>query len=202
MAITECGRGHIYDTAQHAECPYCKNQTGMLNFSGAGAPGRTVAPGVSQFGSNVEDAGKTIAPESYIRQQEDENKTVAVFQEQHNIDPVVGWLVCIDGKEKGKSYSLYARINSIGRSEKNDVSIRNDNTISKEKHARLAYDPKHNNFRLIPGDNINNIYLNGEPIYVPVALNAYDMIELGSSKTVFVPLCNDLFDWENGLKKD
>lgn len=202
MAIIECGKGHIFDTAQYAECPYCKNQTAMLDFSSAGGEGKTVAPAGVSFGSNVEDVGKTVAPAGFLKQQEDANKTVAVFQQQHNIDPVVGWLVCIEGNEKGKDYSLFARINTIGRSDRNDVCIKNDNTISKENHARLAYDPKHNNFQLIPGNNINNIYLNGEPVYVPVKLNAYDVIELGSSKTVFVSLCNDRFDWEVGLKKD
>jgi hypothetical protein len=36
---------------------------------------------------------------------------------------------------------------------------------------------------------------------VPSVLEAYDVIELGESRFVFVPLCNDRFDWKDGLKK-
>jgi pSer/pThr/pTyr-binding forkhead associated (FHA) protein len=118
-----------------------------------------------------------------------------------NLEPVVGWLVCIDGTEKGKDFRVWAKNNTIGRSEKMDVCIKGDATISRENHARLAYDEKHNKFHLIPAESTNNIYLNDEPIYVPSVLEAYDVIELGESRFIFVPLCNDRFDWKDGLKK-
>lgn len=217
MAITECGKGHVYDTDQYAACPYCNGGGNMIDFSAGGAPsdfGKTVIPSQMQqqppqyqmsnpeavnYAVNSNDAGKTVAPESYRKRAEEENKTVGVFKKEYNIDPVVGWLVCIDGPEKGKDYHLWAKINKIGRSDKMDVCIRKDNTISKENHARLAYDPKHNSFQLIPADSINNIYLNDEPVYTPAKLSAYDVIELGESKVVFIPLCSDRFTWENGV---
>jgi hypothetical protein len=40
----------------------------------------------------------------------------------------------------------------------------------------------------------------GEPIYVPYKLEAYEQIELGETKLVFVPFCNDRFNWQDGLK--
>ena len=115
------------------------------------------------------------------------------------MEPVVGWLVCIDGADKGKDYHLFARINTIGRSSENDVSIKGDSTISRESHARLAYDPRHNAFQLIPGDSTNNIYLNEQPLYTPAKLEAFDVVELGQSKFVFVPLCCERFQWEATL---
>ncbi len=95
-------------------------------------------------------------------------------------ESIVGWLVCIDGADKGKDYRLYGKNNTIGRSENMDVYIKNDPTISRENHARLAYDRKHNNFHLIPADTMNNIYVNEEPIYVPVMLWARNFICLRS----------------------
>lgn len=153
------------------------------------------------YGVPGEEPGKTVAPESYRKRMDAQNKTVGVFKKKYDLEPVVGWLVCIEGPEKGKDYHLWAKINTIGRSDRMDVCIHDDMTISKENHARLAYDPKHNSFQLIPGESTNNIYLNDEPIYVPARLAAYDVIEFGESKMVFVPFCNDRFRWTTGLKQ-
>lgn len=223
MAITECGRGHVYDTDQYSACPYCNSATSIINFGEGGAEGVTVAPGgnldsISGNSGGFSDAGRTVAeinpnlvdsrtektvsPDFMRKRNEEENKTVGVFKQKHNLDPIVGWLVCIDGPEKGKDYRLWARINTVGRSEKMDVCIKNDMTISKDNHARLAYDAKHNNFHLAPADSTNNIYVNDEPIYMPVKLARYDVLEFGESKFMFVPLCDDRFTWTEGLRQE
>ena len=201
MAITECGNGHLYDTNQYASCPYCNGGGNVINF-GVGSEtgysdirttiGKTEA--ISSYAGSGE-SGKTVAPEGYHKKSEETNKTVGVFSKKINLEPIVGWLVCVEGPEKGKDYHLWARINTIGRSEKMDVCIRDDQTISRENHARIAYDPKHNNFQLIPAESINNIYLNDDPVYIPAKLSAYDVIELGDSKMIFVPFCCDRFRW-------
>ncbi|MBQ3417009.1 MAG: FHA domain-containing protein [Ruminococcus sp.] len=225
MAITECGKGHVYDTDQYATCPYCNGDNRVIDFGQGASSGanKTVAPNMMGAGGHAQtvmgrtaavgvggiDAGgsKTVAPgmggAGKKGGEEEVNKTVGVFKKSHDsLDPVVGWLVCIEGPEKGKDYRLWARINNIGRGDNNDVVIKKDNTISKENHARLAYDHKHNNFQFIPGDSTNNIYINDEPVYTPVKLSAYDIIELGTSKVVFVPLCCDKFSWDFGVKAD
>lgn len=230
MAFRECGNGHVYDADQYAACPYCNGGRNMISFGGdmgaTVAPeeyNATRAPQMQRMGQQMaasapgnagnlnpgpvhmmpeEELSKTVAPEDYRRRTQDKNKTVGVFKKKYDLEPVVGWLVCIDGPEKGKDYHLWARINFIGRSETMDVCLKEDITISKENHARLAYDPKHNGFQLIPGDNTNNIYINDEPVYTPVKLSAYDAIEFGESKMVFVPFCNERFDWTSGLKEN
>lgn len=209
MAITECGRGHVYDSDQYAVCPYCNQGTMVIDFSGDDGF-KTVAPD-GNFGVNRDfpfstpdngvfaDEGKTVSPFEMKKKKDEANKTVAVFEQKHSFDPVVGWLVCIDGPEKGKDYRLMARINTVGRSDKMDICIREDNTISKENHARVAYDPKHNLYLISPDKNINNIYVNDQPIFNATKLSAYDVIELGASKFVFLPLCGDRFEWEKGV---
>ena len=190
MAIQECGNGHLYDTDQYASCPYCQGGGNRINF------------GASE-NAPIDDIGATVAPASYRRQQEesDTGKTVGVFQRRMSFEPVVGWLVCIEGPEKGKDYRIYAKNNTVGRSEKMDICIKGDTTISRENHARLAYDEKHNAFHLIPADSTNTIYLNDEPVYVPTKLTVYDAIEFGDCKLVFVPFCNEKFTWQKGFKQ-
>ena len=121
------------------------------------------------------------------------------MQQKMGLEPVVGWLVCIEGKDKGKDYKLWGRINTVGRSEKMDVCIKGDPSISKEDHARVGYDPKNNRFRVIPASSTNNIYLNDDVIDIPTRLNPYDVLEFGETKLVFIPLCSSRFNWEDGL---
>lgn len=218
MAITECGYGHLYDTDQYAACPYCNGGGNVINFGAAPSSpegiGKT-APVAGGFGASPGNAGAspgnntpggasnigvTVAPESYRKKEREENKTVAIVEKKLKVNqPIVGWLVCIEGPEKGKDYQIQAKNNTIGRSGKMDICIREDMTISRENHARLAYDEKHNNFHLIPAENTNNIYLNDEPVYIPTKLEAYDCIEFGDSKMVFIPFCSTRFTWKDGL---
>lgn len=200
MAIQECVNGHLYDTDQHASCPYCQGDSNRINF-GSSEIGKTVAVTSS---APAAEMGATSAPVGYPKQQDrsDTGKTVGVFQKKMSFEPVVGWLVCIEGPEKGKDFRIYGRNNTVGRSEKMDICIKGDPTISRENHARLAYDEKHNAFHLIPAESTNTIYLNDEPVYVPTKLNYYDVIEFGDCKLVFAPFCNEHFTWQTGLKQD
>lgn len=212
MAFTECANGHLYDSDQYASCPYCGRDVKRIEFGTADSGIGKTAPVGAGFGVGAmpheavrnEAIGATVAPQSYLRQKEEEEntgKTVGVFQKKMNLEPVVGWLVCIEGADKGKDFRIWAKNNTVGRSEKMDICIKGDTTISRENHVRLAYDGKHNNFHLIPAENTNNIYLNDEPVYLPTMLKSYDVIELGDSKFVFVPFCNEKFTWQDGLKR-
>ncbi len=132
----------------------------------------------------------------------DEQVTMGALTGRNGGELLVGWLVCVAGAEQGRDYRIWGRVNSIGRSDGNDIVIRSDSHISREAHARLGYDPKKNRFRLIPANNTNNIYLNGEVIDAAAPLNAYDLIEFGETKLIFVPLCTDRFTWEDGKKDE
>lgn len=215
MAFAECGNGHLYDPEQYAVCPYCNGGGNRIEFAASGSSdiGKT-APVGGGFGGGRQstpealfaggEIGATVAPSDYKskhKEEEDSLKTVGIFQKSMKLEPVVGWLVCIDGPDKGKDFRIYARNNTIGRNEKMDICIKGDTTISRENHARLAYDGKHNNFHLIPAESTNNIYINDEPIYLPTKLESYDLIELGDSKFTFVPLCCEKFTWQDGLNK-
>lgn len=206
-----CSAGHVYDADQFASCPYCNRNTRAIQFGAGGgytptaAPGgygNTAAPGgydaaIPPTGGRDSTIGETVMPEAIRRrmEQEKDNRTVGEFKRRLGYEPVVGWLVCVEGPEVGKDYRLYGRINTIGRAEGNDVVLAQEHTVSQKNHVRLAYDAKHNNYQLIPGDGSNVTYLNDEPLYVPQRLNAYDILEMGETKLMFIPLCNDRFRW-------
>ena len=197
-----CSAGHVYDADQFPSCPYCNRNTRAIQFGATAAPagyGATTAPagyGAAPAGRD-DTIGQTVMPEAIRRrmEQERDNRTVGEFKRKLGYEPVVGWLVCVEGPEVGKDYRLYGRINTIGRAEDNDVVLAQEHTVSQKNHVRLAYDAKHNNYQLIPGDGSNVTYLNDEPLYVPQRLNAYDILEMGETKLMFIPLCNDRFRW-------
>ena len=197
-----CSAGHVYDADQFPSCPYCNRNTRAIQFGATAAPagyGATTAPagyGAAPAGRD-DTIGQTVMPEAIRRrmEQERDNRTVGEFKRKLGYEPVVGWLVCVEGPEVGKDYRLYGRINTIGRAEDNDVVLAQEHTVSQKNHVRLAYDAKHNNFQLIPGEGTNVTYLNDEPLYVPQKLNAYDVLEMGDTKLIFVPLCSERFRW-------
>lgn len=141
---------------------------------------------------NIETATKEKNP---IKEQEDlDIETDLLYQE---IEPVCGWLVCIEGARVGKDYKIKEGKNFIGRSDDMDIQILGDNKVSKNNHAIIVYDPKKKNNVLLPGDSSGIAYLNGEAAYVPTELAPYDVIELGRSKFLFVPFCGEHFEWED-----
>ena len=111
--------------------------------------------------------------------------------------PVVGWLVCIEGAERGRDYRLTAGYNSIGRNPENNVYIPADDKISRDKHAFIGFDEQDCFFFFTPfnGKNLNR--LNGQRIMNSVELKAYDVLTIGSSKFCFIPFCSEQFSWEN-----
>jgi len=92
------------------------------------------------------------------------------------IEPVCGWLVCIEGTRVGKDYKIKNGKNFIGRSDDMDIQIVGDNDIAARNHAIIVYDPKKKNYVLLPGDSSGIAYLNEEPAYMPSELSGYDVI--------------------------
>lgn len=118
-------------------------------------------------------------------------------------DPVVGWLVCIKGKEKGKDYRIRYGQNEIGRADERHIVVRGDDTISREPHAWINYDHRTNQFTLGRGGGVNNTYLNGENLLQPMRLKAWDRIELSDeTMLLFLPLCGEQFRWETAPRPD
>lgn len=111
-------------------------------------------------------------------------------------DPVVGWLVIIEGPGKGRSFELGYGANSIGRDRGQKVVLDfGDAHISREKHAMLVHDPKSMHFFLQPGESRNLTYLADVVALNPVQLTGREVITVGGTKLMFVPFCGPDFGW-------
>lgn len=123
-------------------------------------------------------------------------KTVGIIKKNIGIDPAVGFLVCVSGPHRGADYKLVSGRNFIGRAAAMDVALADDDTVSRESHALITYDVKHNTFSLSPGQGRGITYCNDEQVEMVRPLEAYDVIEVGKSRLLFLPLCGDRFKWD------
>lgn len=135
---------------------------------------------------------------------DDAQKTVGLFVGKNNnaTQPVVGWLVCIDGEHFGEDFRICMGRNFIGRSKNMDIVLSKDAHVSRDKHAVLVYEPKNNLYVIQAGESKELSYLNEEVVLSPKQLKPYDRIVLGSTKLVFVPFCNENFKWDEENKVD
>ncbi|MEM1364324.1 MAG: FHA domain-containing protein [Pseudomonadota bacterium] len=115
----------------------------------------------------------------------------------HNFELAVGWLVVTDGPGKGVSREIYYGMNSLGRSIDERISLDfGDTAISREGHAFIVFDEKQSDYYVQHGGKSNLVRLNGAPVIAPQPLSRGDIIEIGGTKLMFVPLCDDNFSWE------
>lgn len=129
-------------------------------------------------------------------QVDDVNKTVGFFKKSNGKEPVVGWLVCVEGKHYGEDFRIRMGRNFIGRGNNMDIVLPNDNSISREKHSIIVYEPQENMYVLLAGESKELSYLNGQVVLSPQLLKPYDKIKLGNTVLMFVPLCGDDFVWK------
>lgn len=180
MSLKRCSNGHLYNPKKHGQCPYCEDGE---QDKGKENKKIMVAP--------VDKKHFTVSGTN-----ENGAKTQAFWNEGEGVEPAVGWLVCIEGPERGKDYKIKSDKNFIGRSEEMHIHVAGDSFISRRNHAVVCYNPKQRNFMLIPGEGTGIIYSNEEAIYSPTELQPYDVIEMGKSKFIFIALCGQHFEWE------
>ena len=110
--------------------------------------------------------------------------------------PVVGWLICVAGICRGQDFHLHSDWNYVGRDPTLDVVIP-DPKVDKQPMIRIAYEPRMRTFTVAPCERATNLsYCGGEALYAPRQLKAYDRISLGDTELMFIPLCGELFVWE------
>jgi len=122
-----------------------------------------------------------------------DEKTVGIFRTEKGCDPVVGWLVCVEGGEKGRDYRLHAGRNFIGRGLKSDVALPDDEQISREDHCSIVFEPKGNAFAIVRGGG--EMLVNGSSIATSQKLNGGEKIVIGASTFVFTPFCKEDMTW-------
>jgi len=191
MTIKRCPNGHFYDPDANISCPWCavpaddNERTRRINPA--------AVPMADTAGSTVKLSPRnSLSSGSSI----DEGHTVAVVKRKTGIDPVVGWFVCVKGPDRGRDYRIRSEKNSVGRADSMDICISGDDTISRNDHAFVVYDPRKKMFRVQAGLSRGLVYLNGEEVIASELLAAYDTISIGQSELLFIPLCGERFQWE------
>lgn len=190
MNLIRCANGHFYDSERFSECPFC-NQDRISTVLDNGADGENLytqplTPPVPEPDDdfNTDDITKTIG-----------------YFDVVETEPVVGWLVAISGKHLGQDFKLKAGRNFIGRADDMDVALTDDNSISRDRHAIILYEPKSNVFLVQPGEAKQLFYLNEKVVLEATEISAYDIISLGETNLLFIPCCSSKFNWES-IKKE
>ena len=101
------------------------------------------------------------------------------------------------GKKKGTDFRIHGQRNFLGRAGTNDICIDFDDSVSAVDNVIISYNDKNNKFYIQIGEHQkNNVYLNDEMLLAPMELKENDVIEMGETKLMFRPFCNDTFRWE------
>ena len=179
MIMKQCSAGHFYDAERYDSCPYCATnkvhtEPNVIQPSGDLDPTIPLNPT-----TGFTDGGETIG-----------------LDMSKEVRPVVGWLVCIEGPDRGRSYEIHKENNYLGRSAQMDVFIEGDATISRDSPMVVTYDANSRSFYcgFMGGRSI--VRLNGKPLLSTTQINHGDTIELGKTKLMFIPFSSEAFDWD------
>lgn len=206
MAVVRCPHGHYYDGVKFSSCPHC----GISIEENSQAPSgkepekqQEVKAKGGLFGwfdrdktVAVSSSEHTIALEQAADpEMEDDAKTIGFYSEVKGNDFVTGWLVCIEGPEKGRDYRLHHGFNRIGRDPGMQVQIADDPAITRKNHCSIVYDDKSNQFSLVPSAGAITYYKESLLTKAEV-LQMGDLIEIGSSTLEFIPFCREGRVWK------
>ena len=207
MEAKQCPNGHFYDSEKYASCPYCTDNVGETMPIGGTMPLNTdsfdpippTEPLTDNGGFNGDFPNPNYGMQDAYPQPEnygDDEQGVTRPYDEANLGfvPTVGWVICIRGPHKGQDFRLVTGYNKIGRNPDMAISLPNDDQISRDSHAIVAYEPSAKKF-FAAGDK-NMIYINGNFVMGMQELHTNDVIKVGASEIMFVPLCGEVFTWD------
>lgn len=226
MNLTKCKNRHYYDADKYSSCPHCakdsNNDDVTVNMEQTGASvlsGNRAATwaGIQSVGNSVTlGTQSSYSPQvsslvslkqavdnvssSALPVEDDDDKTVRYIGGMLQTEPVVGWLVCTDGQIRGRAFELKNGKNFIGRSPKMDIVLEGDQNISRDRHAIVTFEPKERVFFAQPGESRELFYVNGQVVLLNVQLKQGDLLSIGQTELMFVPLCGPDFSWDDKKK--
>ncbi len=127
----------------------------------------------------------------------DDVRTRGAYDTRNGVEPTVGLLLCIEGADFGSTYLLKSGNNYVGRSNAMDVVIMGDDGVSRNKHAVIMYDPKGKTYMALPGEARELYYVNDQVVVAPQVIKYHDIISIGNTKLMFVPICGEDFSWDD-----
>ena len=161
-----CNSGHQMEDSWEL-CPYCQ-RTGYQSPRGVAALAKTRLETDSLPQTKVAPARKTVLLSDAIRK-----------------PALVGWVVVMDGGQKGEDFRIREGQNTLGSAPDSDIVL-NDPTVS-GKHASIRY--KDGNFFLSDLDSSNGTFVNGlDECVARIELADGDMLRLGAVTLKFKAL--------------
>ena len=231
--IVFCSSNHIYDSALHSECPYCKeirnnrkklDSTVNVADDGENDATELIMDDDSPDSIMDDDLTELIEEESRSAnhsdddtptEYEDDNISVVytdddIPEQKHEesisteheesveevaVGNVLGWLVCKNGEQKGKSFEILEGENILCSSGAKISVIHSEDKI-KDGMERLAIIFRDTDESLLiqPKDGVQYRY-NGIEHSECVDIHNYSMIVINESKLLFVELLRDFVDW-------
>lgn len=207
--VVKCKNGHWYDPNMHRTCPHCKRASEQLRLTldDVEEDDKTVSIADVDVSlgeqlealdilHSTETNGNQVQAEIKSEQQE-EDRTISFgfFCMDSEQPPVTGWLVCIQGAQRGSDFRLHSGKNFLGRSPSMDIVLADDKTVSRDKHCSVVYDPKGNHFYLAP-EKGNIVLRNGNMVERAEILQERDTLQLGETILQFIPFCQEDITWE------
>ena len=160
MNVVKCVNGHIYDADKLGNCPYCPGVIRRLEYQ------------PDTFGKNQGDLATEVSVKG-------EKEAFGMVARRH-----VGILVMKKGKRDGQIYNLYEGTNRIGRAENMEVSLPEEDTISRSGHAEILY--QKGCFMLFATKKKPDLFLNHKRVNGHAELHDRDHIEAGECEFIFV----------------
>ncbi|NBH71184.1 hypothetical protein D3Z51_03885 [Clostridiaceae bacterium] len=107
---------------------------------------------------------------------------------------IAGWLVCVNGPERGCDYRLYKGFNRLGSGERADILVGDPGLA--EVALAVVYDDKSNAFFAVeqPG---GRALLNGGELQGAVRISSGDLVKAGESEFEFVAFCREGRVWDS-----
>lgn len=128
---------------------------------------------------------------------DDEGRTVRFSSRKEDAkEPLVGWLVGLNGEVYGEGFPLVTGRNYIGRGADMDVVLRGDSSVSRNKHAIIIYEPKSRQFLLQPGESKELFYLDNKVVLDTQMMSSGCELCIGETKLKFIAFCGEDFSWE------
>jgi hypothetical protein len=165
-----CNNGHQMEDSWEV-CPYCQ-RTGYQSPRGTASLAKTRLESDALPQTNV--APPLAGPRKTVLLSDAIRKTA-----------LVGWVVVMDGDQKGEDFRIRDGQNIIGSAPDSDIVL-TDRTVS-SKHASIRY--KDGKFFLSDLDSSNGTYINGlDECVARIELADSDMLRLGAVTLKFKAL--------------
>ena len=176
MDLVRCSKGHLYDQSVTKQCPQCAAEAGTPAFS-AEPPtpdyGETqpVNNGFANGGADWMADTKPVTG-GFDMQEMGTNSRGGAVEDYDDTTPV-----------SRNGISGFAPVNR-------------DQPIDRDRHAVIVDDPLERQCFFGPQNAKTVVRLNGKPVIGQAELKEQDVLTIGSTKLIFVPLCGERFNWD------